>query len=293
MIGFVGLGVMGEPMCRNLAAKSGHAVVAFDTDPAPLARLAGVRAAGCLADVAEDATAVFLMLPGGPQLADACRRPDGLLARCRPGQTVVDCGTSPVELTRELAAAFATIGVDYADAPVARTRFAAEAGTLSIMVGAEPAVFARIRPLLACCGSDIAHCGGVGAGQVVKLMNNMVLTETVVALSEALAIARAAGVDGAVLFETLMAGSADSFALRNHGMRAVLPADFPERSFSARYMLKDVGYARSLAEQVGVPTPGAAVAAALLEQAVAAGLGEAYWPALATLLGPSGGDDPG
>lgn len=202
----------------------------------------------------------MLCLPGGPQLEAVCRGPSGLLAAARPGQIVVDHGTSPVALTRELAAEFAQKGVAYADAPIARTRAAAEAGTLSITVGADATTFASIRPILACCAEEITHCGPVGAGQVVKQMNNMVLFQTVVALCEALAIGRAAGVDGAVLFEALSKGSADSFALRNHGMKAILPDSFPERAFSTEYALKDLSYALDLAAQSGIVPNGAEVA---------------------------------
>ena len=285
-IGFVGLGVMGEPMCRNLARKSGHDVVAFDLQSEPLQRLAahGVAGAASLAVVVDGADFLFLVLPGGPQLEDICRRENGLLQIAPKGMTIIDCGTSPVELTRQLAADFAAKGVSYVDAPIARTRFAAEEGTLSIMVGTDPATFDRVQPLLACCGSDITYCGSHGAGQVLKLMNNMVVVETVVAISEALNIARLAGVDGKVLFETLAKGSADSFPLRNHGMRAVLPEDFPERSFSTRYMLKDMSYARMLAEESGAAIPGALVGIDLLERTLEAGYGDRYWPALSLVL---------
>ena len=291
-IGFVGLGVMGEPMCRNLATKSGHQVMAFDLNPEPLARLAahGVVAAPDLATLVADASVVFMVLPSGKQVEALCRGDAGLLALCQAGQTVIDCGTSPVDLTRELAAAFAANGVHYADAPIARTRHAAEEGTLAIMVGTNAETFGRIHPLLACCGSDISHCGGHGAGQVLKLMNNMVVVETVVAISEALNIARRAGVDGKMLFDTLTTGSADSFPLRNHGMKSVLPGDFPTRSFSTEYMLKDLTYAIALAEQMGAAVPGARVGIDLLRKTAAAGYGDRYWPALSVVLAGEGTD---
>ncbi len=284
-LGFIGLGVMGEPMCRNLAAKSGARVIAFDLRREPLERLAahGVVAGGSVADVVGEATAVFLSLPGGPELEAVCAE---LLPAVTRGQTVVDTSTSPVSLTRELAARFAGAGVDYADAPVARTRQAAEEGTLSIMVGAEEAVFRRIRPWLACCGSEVTHCGGPGAGQVVKLMNNMVVTQTVVALAEALAVGRRAGVDGRVLFETLAKGSADSFVLRNHGMKALLPGVFPERAFPTDYMRKDLAYAMQLAEEVGLELRGAETAKRLLAQTSAAGYAGRYFPALLNVVDP-------
>lgn len=289
-VGFIGLGVMGEPMCRNVAQRSGRPVVAYDVSPEPLARLAahGVTAAGSVAAVMRAADVVMLVLPGGPQLEAVCRGSSGLLAHARAGQVVVDHGTSPVALTRALAGEFGSVGVAYADAPIARTRQAAEAGTLSIMVGADAATMARIRPMLECCADEVTHCGLVGTGQVVKLMNNMVLFQTVVALCEALAIGTAAGVDGGLLFNTLTKGSADSFALRNHGMKAVLPDSFPERAFSTEYALKDLSYALDLAEQAGLAPRGAEVARQHLTAAAAAGWGKLYWPVIGRVIRAEG-----
>jgi len=283
-LGFIGLGVMGEPMCRNLAAKSGAPVIALDVNPEPLRRLAadGVRAAQSVEALARDADLVFLSLPGGAEVAAVC---ETLLPHLRAGACVVDLSTAPVSLARDLAGRFSARAIEFADAPVARTREAAAKGTLSIMVGAPAATFERIRPLLACMGSDVSHCGGPGAGQLAKLMNNMVLAQNVVALAEALAVAKAAGVDPAMLFEVLSKGSADSFALRNHGMKALLPGTYPERAFSSEYMLKDVGYALEIAAECGVTLSGAKNARALLEKAIAAGFGAEYFPALAKVVG--------
>jgi 3-hydroxyisobutyrate dehydrogenase-like beta-hydroxyacid dehydrogenase len=287
VLGFIGLGTMGEPMCANLARKGGRPVTAFDLSPEPLARLAaqGVTRAESAAALMQAADIVFLSLPGGRELAQVCEGSGGLLALCRRGQTIVDLGTSPVPLSREFAQRFSARGVDYADAPVARTRQAAIDGTLSIMVGGSDAVFARIEPLLRTMAGEISHCGEIGAGQIAKIMNNMVLAQTVVALAEALAIARNNGMDGARLFETLTKGSADSFALRNHGMKAMLPGVFPQRAFSAEYMLKDLGYALDLAASGKVEATGAANAAELMRRAIARGDGAAYWPVIARTLG--------
>jgi 3-hydroxyisobutyrate dehydrogenase-like beta-hydroxyacid dehydrogenase len=286
-IGFIGVGVMGEPICRNLARKSGCPVTAYDRD---LARLEGLKAAGV--EAAESAAAlaracdtVFIALPSGKHLEALCVGEDGLFAQSRAGQIIVDLGTSPIDLTRSLAARFGEKAVRYADAPIARTRQAAEEGTLSIMVGADAETFAELRPLLACCATDITHCGPIGSGQIVKILNNMVLAETVVALSEALVVARRAGLDGKVLFETLMKGSADSFALRNHGMKSVLPNVFPERAFSTDYMRKDIGYALDLAGEVGVKLHGAELASRLLEETSRAGFGDFYWPVVSRAIG--------
>lgn len=279
-IGFVGLGVMGEPMCRNLARKSGAKVIGFDRDAAPLARLAefGIEPASSLADLAARCDIIFLALPSGAHVEAVCNGPDGLIAHASSRHIIVDLGTSPVELSRALAARFAERGARYADSPIARTRQAAEDGTLSIMVGADEAVFATIKPLLATFATDITHCGAIGAGQIVKILNNMVLVETVVALSEALATARRAGLDGQVLFETLTKGSADSFALRNHGMKAMLADNFPERAFSTQYARKDIGYALDLAKSVGLKLNGAENADSVLAQTAEAGFGDLYWP---------------
>ena len=239
-VGFIGLGVMGEPMCRNLAQKAGMPVVASDLRAEPLERLAdvGVRDAGSASAVMKRADLVFLSLPGGEQLETICLGEGGLVNVARAGQIVVDCTTAPVALTREIADRFAKKDVGYADAPVARTRAAAEAGTLAAMVGAEPEVFEAVRPYIGHFASDVSHVGGVGGGQVAKLMNNMVLIETVVGLAEALTVARRAGVDGARLFETLSTGSADSFALRNQGIRRCSLAFFRRRHFRAAMPLK-------------------------------------------------------
>lgn len=275
MIGFAGLGVMGEPMCRNLIASCGQTVIGYDADPAARARL-GCAQATAAAELAA-ADTVFLALPSGVQVASVC---EALLPHARPGQVVVDLGTSPVALARQLGTAFAKQGAAFADAPIARTRQAAIDGTLSIMVGADPAVFARLAPLLAMMARDVTHCGPVGSGQLAKILNNMVLVQTVAALSEAVAVAQREGMDAASLLGVLGKGSADSFALRNHGQKAIVPGDFPEQAFSVRYARKDIGYALDLAKAHGLALPGATYAAALLDAAEAAGFGAQYWPVI-------------
>jgi 3-hydroxyisobutyrate dehydrogenase len=265
---------MGAPMCRNLARKSGARVLAYDV---AAKEIEGAEMAPSPFQVLK-ADTIFLSLPGEPEVRAVCAE---LLERARPGQAIVDCSTAPVSLAKELAEAFAARGAQFADAPVARTRQAAIDGTLSIMVGAEPALFARIEPLLRCMASDVTHCGAPGAGQAVKLLNNMVLATNVMALAEALAVAKASGaVDPRLLFETLAKGSADSFALRNHGMKALLPEAHPERAFPVTYMLKDVAYALELARNAGLELQGAGTAKRLLEETAALGLGEAYHTAL-------------
>ena len=276
-LGFIGLGTMGEPMCQHLAQKSGLKVIGHDRQTAPLQRLAahGVEPCESIGLMAQTADVIFMALPSGVQVEDVCN--NYLLPNARPGQIVVDLGTSPVTLTHALAERFHAKGVRYADSPIARTRQAAQEGRLSVMVGCDADTYATLEPLLGCFASDVTHCGKVGAGQVVKILNNMVL-------SEAIAVARRAGVDGEMLFKTLMKGSADSFALRNHGMKSVLPEHFPERAFSTDYARKDISYALALGEQFGVPLPGARTADQLLASASEKGLGEYYWPVISKVI---------
>ena len=284
-VGFVGLGVMGEPMCRNLKARSGRRVVAYDIDPAPLARLAGAGVVA-LADAAAVSAAsevVFVSMPSGKVLEQLFHT-HGLMENAAPGRIFVDLGTSPVKLTRALAAEAGSRGARWLDAPVARTRAAAEAGTLSVMVGGDSATFEQVKPLLACFAEEITHCGPLGSGQVTKILNNMVMFETVAALSEARAIAERAGVDAKLLFETLSKGSADSFALRNHGLKAIIPRDFPLRAFSVEYALKDLQYALELAAEAGVDAAGARRVEKLYHEAIARGFGAQYHPVVSRLL---------
>lgn len=285
-IGFIGLGVMGEPICRNLLKKSGRPVVAFDLSQEPLSRLRdeGATAAASIAQVMQGADVVFFCLPSGKHVRGLFEGEGGILAHARAGHTIIDLGTSPVGLTRELATALAAKGASFADSPIARTRQAAIDGTLSVMVGAEPALFAKIEPLIRHFATEVTNCGGTGAGQVTKILNNMVLFQTVNALAEAAAIARRSGVEPKLLFETLAKGSADSFALRNHGMKAIIANEFPERAFSTEYALKDLSYALDLAHEVNLPTPGAELAGSILQEAIDNGLGAFYWPVIAKIV---------
>ena len=281
-VAFVGLGVMGEAMCRNLARKGSWKVVGYDTRAEPLARLEadGVTPAASLADAVAKADTILMCLPGGKEVEAVAQGQGGLLDLVREGQTVVDMSTAPPRLMRELAPLFERKGVDFADAPVARTRRAAVDGTLSIMVGGTAPVFQRLHPILATMGTEITHCGGVGAGQVVKLMNNMVVFETTMAIAEAISIAEAAGVDGKLLFETMTKGSADSFVLRNHGMKHMAIHDYPEQAFSVRYAIKDLSYARELAREGGVDARCAELMHQVFEEAVARGDGDRYTPVI-------------
>jgi 3-hydroxyisobutyrate dehydrogenase len=284
-IGFIGLGVMGEPICRNLVKKSGARVLAFDLAAEPLQRLRGEGAgvAASVADVADASDIVFLCLPSARHVR-AVFEGAGIAKTIRSGQIVVDLGTSSVSQTRDFAGLLRAKGAAWLDAPIARTRQAAQDGTLSVMVGGQRELFDRIEPVIRCFATDVTHCGDVGAGQVTKILNNMVLFETVNALSEAVAVARASGVDPKLLLETLSKGSADSFALRNHGLKAIVPGVFPERAFSTEYALKDLSYALELADDAGIKLRGAELIGTILQEAIDAGTGENYFPVIAKLI---------
>ncbi|HEY6430547.1 MAG TPA: NAD(P)-dependent oxidoreductase, partial [Acetobacteraceae bacterium] len=249
-IGFIGLGVMGEPMCGHLARRGGKPVLAYDRRPEPLEHLTqlGVKAAS-LEEIARYCELTLLSLPDGRAVQTVMA---GLEPGLSAGQCVVDTSTSPVPLTREIGARLAERGIAFADAPVARTREAAARGELSIMVGASGPVFTHIRPVLETMGTDVTHCGPVGCGQVVKILNNMLVFQNTAALAEAMAIGRRNGVSADLLLPTIAKGSGDSFVLRSHGMKAMLAQDFPERAFSTRYAMKDLSYALEMAEASGV-----------------------------------------
>jgi 3-hydroxyisobutyrate dehydrogenase len=281
-IGFIGLGVMGEPICRNLVKKSGADVIAFDLAAEPLARLRdeGAAVAGSVAEVVGKSDIVFLCLPSAKHVRGVFEG-DGILKNIRKDQVVVDLGTSSVKQTRDFAGQLQASGASWADAPIARTRQAAQDGTLSVMVGASAELFARIEPLIRCFATDVTNCGAVGAGQVTKILNNMVVFQTVNALAEAVAVARRNGVEPALLLDTLSKGSADSFALRNHGIKAIVPGHFPERAFSTEYALKDLSYALELAADAGIEIRGAELIGKVLQEAIDAGSGAAYFPVIA------------
>nr|WP_314355743.1 NAD(P)-dependent oxidoreductase [uncultured Achromobacter sp.] len=295
VIGFIGLGVMGGPMCRNMAAKHPGDVIAYDMNADAFQVLEGTRArrAPAIADVAAQADVVFLSLPGGPQVEHVCLAPGGLTDAPRRPAAIVDLSTTTVASARGTAEQLAARGVAFVDAPVARTREAAQRGELSIMVGAEPALYERVEPLLRYIGSDVTRCGDVGCGQVVKLINNALVFENTVALAEMMVLGERAGVQPEVLLDAVSKGSGDSFVLRNHGRKAMLPRQFPEKSFPPEYVLKDLGYVLELAAQSGLAAHVAELAQRYYAAAASGGLSGRYFPSVIELIdrgdGPSAG----
>jgi 3-hydroxyisobutyrate dehydrogenase-like beta-hydroxyacid dehydrogenase len=282
-LGFIGLGVMGGPMCANLARKSGFSVHVYDMSREALekAEEAGAIAEDSIDAVAQVADLVFLSLPSIAQVEEVC---ESLRAAHGKVRTIVDMSTSDVARTRELGRSLAGHGIGFVDAPVARTAEAAIKGTLLITVGGSPEAFASLNPLFECMGSDILHCGDTGAGQTVKILNNMMVFMTVNALAEIITIGRRAGLDGKSLFELLSKGSADSFVLRNHGMKSLVPDTYPEKIFPMSYAIKDAALALSLAQEAGFEPHIARHTYDIMCEARDAGFGLNYHPAMVRVV---------
>lgn len=283
VIGFIGLGVMGGPMCRNMAVKHPGEVIAFDMSDAAFAAIEGTkgRRVASVADIAAAAEIVFLSLPGGPQVEQVCA---ALTGGTRKPSVIVDLSTTTVASARNTGESLKAKGVAFSDAPVARTREAAQRGELSIMAGADGDLFARIEPFLRYIGSDVTHCGGVGCGQVVKLINNALVFENTMALAEMMVLGERAGVEPAVLLDAVSKGSGDSFVLRNHGRKAMLPRSFPDKSFSPEYALKDISYVLELADQTGVATYVTQLAKRYYTATAQSGWSGRYFPAVIEVI---------
>lgn len=286
VIGFVGLGVMGGPMCRNMAIKHAGEVIAFDLNADAFKILEGTKATRVetVQALAERADIVFLSLPGGPQVEQVCLGPHGLVSAAHNPAVIVDLSTTTVSSARSLNDKLLAMNIAFADAPVARTREAAQRGELSIMVGAGDELFARIEPFLRYIGSDVTHCGAVGCGQTVKLINNALVFENTVALAEMMVLGKRAGVEPEVLLDAVSKGSGDSFVLRNHGRKAMLPREFPEKSFPPEYVLKDLSYVLELASQTGLTMPVTDVARRYYEASASGGWSGRYFPAVIDMI---------
>lgn len=284
-LGYIGLGVMGSRMARNLARKSGLPVLGYDVDASKARALEadGVQVVDSIAEVVRATDVVFLCVPGEPEVRAVCLGAGGIVEHARAGQTVVDMTTAGPRIDREVAEALAAKGVDFADAPVAKGVPNAEAGTLAITVGGSAEVFERLTPYLECMGTEISHCGPVGTGQVMKLMNNMLVLQNVSALAEAMAIATRAGVERSRVFDILQHGSGASFAMTRHGTY-MTSGEYPTDMFPSTYSLKDITYALRLAGEVGVDAQGAELARSRLDAVIERGLGQHYCPVMYTLF---------
>jgi 2-hydroxy-3-oxopropionate reductase len=253
-VGFVGLGVMGRPMARNLL-RAGHRVVVWNRSAGPAAELgaAGATVARTPAELAAAATVVLAMLPDLPQVEELLHRDDGLLAGMGPGSVLVVMGTVSPVAVRGLGARLEPAGVAVVDAPVSGGDVGAEEATLSIMVGGSPEAAARVRPYLEAMGTTVDHLGALGAGQLAKACNQIVVAATLTALSEALVLARKGGLDPQRVFAVLGGGLAASRVLEVKGPK-LLGGDFRPGG-AAAFQHKDLGFALAAArdEEVALP----------------------------------------
>jgi len=257
-VGFIGLGNMGLPMAANLV-KAGHEVTGFDLTPAALeaATAAGIQVAPDAPGAARGAAFVITMLPAGRHVLGAYQGEAGLLAAASPGAIFIDCSTIDVADARAAHAAAAAAGFGAVDAPVSGGVGGATAGTLTFMVGAADAVFAKAAPLLSAMGRKVVHCGGPGAGQAAKVCNNMILGISMIAVSEAFVLGEKLGLTHQALFDVASAASGQCWALTTNcpvpGPVPTSPANRDYKpGFATALMLKDLGLARDAAAAAGV-----------------------------------------
>lgn len=281
-IGFIGLGVMGEPMCRNITAKHAGKVQAFDLNLSSRQAVSDttIEIMSSTDELLAKSETVFLSLPGSEQVESICQMISNIDDAKRKVSCVIDLSTTSVSCAQRISALLSGLGIDFADAPVARTREAAQRAELSIMVGAPETLFAKIQPLLSYIGTDITHCGPAGSGQFVKLINNALLDVNVIALAEAIVLAEKSGFDPSVMLGAVAKGSGDSYALRNHAVKSMLPRDFPEKSFPPEYKVKDLGYLLELAQEKAVHVRSFELALECFEQTIKAGYSGRYFTAV-------------
>lgn len=280
-IGFIGLGAMGGPMAKNLV-KKGFGLTVFDVVTEKMEPLKGVGAEGAASgkEVAEKCPILITMLPSSPHVNEAVLGPKGIFEGIREGSVLIDMSTIDPITTREIARILEEKGAEMLDAPVARGVPAAVAGTLVIYVGGKKEVFDRHREILAAMGTDIYHVGDIGTGEVVKIVNNLMVAVTTCALAEAMVLGVKAGVKPDILFEALSNGSGNSFVLQNHFKNNVMKGKFEEGVFPVDYMLKDLNLALSTGNQLRVPLHFAALSAQQYILAGASGESKKYHPAV-------------
>jgi 2-hydroxy-3-oxopropionate reductase len=253
-IAFVGLGIMGKPMSKNLL-KAGHSVVVFDVAPAPVADVvaAGGAAAKSSKEAASQADVIITMLPDGPEVEAAVLGPGGILEGAAKGSTVVDMSSISPVVAQKVGAACAAKGVEFLDAPVSGGEPKAIEGTLAIMVGGDANTFAKIEPILKNMGASVTLTGPVGAGNVTKLANQIMVACNIAAMGEALTLATKAGLDPEVVFNAVKGGLAGSNVL-NAKAPMVISRNF-QPGFRIALHQKDLRNALLAAESMKVSLP--------------------------------------
>lgn len=284
-IGIIGLGMMGRPMARNLHRAHAKVIVHNRSKP-PMEELAaeGMVLAASPAEVAAKADIVVTMLTDTPAVETVVMGPGGIVENARPGLLVIDMSTTKVPVTRALAARLAEKSADFVDAPVSGGTIGAEAGSLIIMAGGTEAAMARAMPIFEVLGSRTTHVGGIGAGQVAKAANQVIVGLNIGAVAEALTLARHAGVDPARVREALRGGFADSRVLEVHGERMVTGKLQP--GARATVQRKDMDQAVELAGDLGIDLPATRLSRDLYGRLIEAGFGDLDHAALIKVLDP-------
>lgn len=271
-VGFIGLGIMGQGMSANLL-KAGFPLTVWNRTRSKTESLVeqGANAAATPSEVAASSDIVIICVSDTPDVEAVVLGEDGVLAGIEPGSVVIDCSTISPIVTRELHEKLAEKDVAMLDAPISGGSEGAANGTLSIMVGGEAAVFNRARPVFEAMGKKITHVGGAGAGQTVKLVNQILVVGNMLAVSEALLLAQAGGVDLQKTLEAVSAGAAGSWMLSNRGPQAIRRDWRP--GFTIDLQQKDVRLILDAAAQLGVPVPGTALIHQLYNTLQKQGLG--------------------
>jgi 2-hydroxy-3-oxopropionate reductase len=253
-IGFIGLGIMGKPMAKNLL-KAGHQLVVYDIQKAPVGELvqAGAAAGESPRDVASQCELIITMLPNSPHVKTAVLGKNGVIEGAKPGSVLVDMSSIAPLVSREVAAALAGKGIEMLDAPVSGGEPKAIDGTLAIMVGGKEAVFERVKDVLLKMGASAVLCGEIGAGNVTKLANQIIVALNIAAMSEAFVLAAKSGVDPERVFNAIKGGLAGSTVL-NAKAPMVLEGNY-KPGFRIELHIKDLQNALDTAHEAGVPIP--------------------------------------
>jgi 2-hydroxy-3-oxopropionate reductase len=273
-IGFIGLGLMGRPMAKNLL-KAGYKLIVNSRSQGPVDDLvaSGAQRAITPADVALGATCIITMVPDSPDVELVLDGPQGVFTAVQPGTILIDMSSISPGVARRLAARAAQLGAAMLDAPVSGGEVGAINGTLSIMVGGDADAFARVKPILDVMGNPekVVYIGESGAGQLCKLCNQMVIGGTLAVVAEALALARKAGVDASKVREALLGGFAQSRVLEIHGERAL--KNTYKAGFYTHLFAKDMRNVVSTLAEHETPAPVTAVVQQLIHATMAAGRG--------------------
>ncbi len=282
VIGFIGLGIMGKPMARNLL-RAGYELVVLNRSRAPVDELVadGAAAGTTPRDVASRSNVVITMLPDSPDVEAVALGPDGIAAGIKDGALWIDMSTIAPATTKRVAAELAAKGVTSVDAPVSGGEKGAIDAALSIMIGGSEDAFARAKPIFEALGKNIVHVGELGAGQVTKACNQIVVGVTIEAVAEALALAEASGVDPSKVRAALLGGFAQSKILEVHGQRMIDRAFNP--GFKSRLHRKDMNIAANAGDACGLDLGAAKLVRERFDALIERGDGEKDHSALRTL----------